>query len=107
VIGLEGGEPDHNGTHWHSQLIRRKGRLPNRSVRTIQRLGCQFSRADFGGQLASDAEHWPTSTSQFADGCDPSEPNWAGRPLYRPRDNLAMLHGGLAKLMRMSTRNMW
>jgi FixJ family two-component response regulator len=28
----------------------------------------------------------------------------AGRPLYRPRDNLAMLHGGLAKLMRMSMR---
>jgi FixJ family two-component response regulator len=51
-----------------------------------------------------DAEHWPTSTGQFADGCDPSEPNWAGRPLYRPRDNRAMLHGGLAKLMRMSTR---
>jgi len=33
--------------------------------------------------------------------------NWAGRPLYRPRDNFAMLHGGLAKLMRMSMRNMW
>jgi hypothetical protein len=28
-------------------------------------------------------------------------------PLYRPRDNLAMLGGGLEKLMRMSTRNMW
>ena len=71
MIGLEGGEPDHNGTHWHSQLIRRKGRLPNRSVRTIQRLGCQFSRADFGGQLASNAEHWPTLTGLFAKGCDP------------------------------------
>ena len=59
------------------------------------------------GSWLPDAEHWPTSTGQFADGCDPSEPNWAGRPLYRPRDNLAMLHGGLAKLMRMSTRNMW
>jgi hypothetical protein len=30
-----------------------------------------------------------------------------GRPLYRPRDNFAMLHGAIAKLMRMSTRNMW
>jgi len=49
----------------------------------------------------------PTSTGLFADGCDPSEPNWAGGSLYRPRDNLAMLHGGLAKLMRMSMRNMW
>jgi hypothetical protein len=28
-------------------------------------------------------------------------------PLYPPPDNLAMLHGGLAKLMRMSMRNMW
>ena len=28
-------------------------------------------------------------------------------PLYRRSDNLAMLHSGLAKLMRMSTRNMW
>jgi len=28
-------------------------------------------------------------------------------PLYRPRGNLAMLHSGLAKLMRMSTRHMW
>ncbi len=49
----------------------------------------------------------PTSTGQFTDGCDPWEPNWAGGPLYRPCDNLAMLHGGLEKLMRMSTRNMW
>src|SRR5258705_2194828 len=38
----------------------------------------------------------PTSTGQFTDGCDPWKPNWAGRPLYRPRDNLAMLHGGEA-----------
>jgi hypothetical protein len=49
----------------------------------------------------------PTSTVQFTDGCDPSEPNWAGYPLYRPRDNLAMLRCGPAKLMRMSTRHMW
>jgi hypothetical protein len=33
--------------------------------------------------------------------------NWTGHPLYRPRDNPAMLDGGLAKLMRMSMRNMW
>jgi hypothetical protein len=44
---------------------------------------------------------------QFADGCDPPEPNRAGRPLYRQTGNLAMLHGGIARLMRMSTRNMW
>ena len=62
---------------------------------------------DFGGQQAAWRRTWPASTGQIADGCDPSEPNWAGRPLYRPRDNLAMLHGELAKLMRMSTRNMW
>ena len=48
--------------------------------------GCaaSASRFDFGGQLAPDAEHWPTSTGQFADGCDPSEPNWAGRPPLSP-----------------------
>jgi hypothetical protein len=69
VIGLEGGGPDHNGTHWHSQLIRRKGRLPNRSMHTIQRLGCQSGRLWW--QLASVAEHWPTSTGRSADGCDP------------------------------------
>jgi hypothetical protein len=50
---------------------------------------------------------WPTSTGQFADGCDPQAPNWAGHPLYRPPDNLGMLRLGLAKLMRMSMRNMW
>src|SRR5258708_36068415 len=38
VIGLEGGELHHNGTHWRSLLILRKDRVPNRSVRTIQRL---------------------------------------------------------------------
>ena len=36
-----------------------------------------------GGQLASDAEHRPTPTGSFPDSCDPSEPNWAGQPLYR------------------------
>ena len=106
VIGLGGEELHHNSTHWRSLLTSRKDRVPNRNVRPIRRL-CAVS-LHFGGQLASDAEHWPPiSTGKFADGCDPSEPNWAGRPLYRPRDNLAMLHGGLAKLVRMSTRNMW
>jgi len=62
---------------------------------------------DFGGQLAAWRRTWPASNGQFADGCDPSEPNWPGGFLYRQRYNLAMLHGGLAKLMRMSTRNMW
>ena len=38
MIGLEGGELHHNGTHWRSLLILRKDRVPNRSVRTIQRL---------------------------------------------------------------------
>ena len=50
---------------------------------------------------------WPTSTGQFADGCDPVGAVGLVVSLYRPRDNLAMLHGGLAKLMRMSKRNMW
>jgi hypothetical protein len=66
VIGLEGGEPDHNGAHWHSQLIRRKGRLPNRSVRTIQRLGCQFSRADFGWRLTQNAGRLQLASSPMA-----------------------------------------
>jgi hypothetical protein len=44
-------------------------------------------------------------TGQFADDCDPW--NWADGPLYRRRDNLAMLGGGPEKLMRMSTRCMW
>jgi hypothetical protein len=59
------------------------------------------------GSCLPDANTRPTSTGQFTDDCNPWEPNWAGYPLYRPRDNLAMLHGGPAKLMRMSTRNMW
>src|ERR1700686_127174 len=64
----------------------------------------RIRRYQYGGNLFAQCRTWPTSTGQFADGCDPSEPNWAGRSLYRPRDNLAMLHGGLAKLMRMSIR---
>ena len=108
MIGLEGGELHHNGTHWRSLLISRKDRVPNRNVRTIRRLcAAGLVGSTLVGSWLPDAEHWPTSTGQFADGLDPSEPNWAGRPLYRPRDNLAMLDGGLAKLMRMSTRNMW
>ena len=38
MIGLEGGELHHNGTHWRSLLIYRKDRVPNRNVRTIRRL---------------------------------------------------------------------
>jgi hypothetical protein len=53
---------------------------PAWSVRLWRAAGCLTQNlADFNGQ--------------FADGCDPLEPNWAGHPLYRPRDNLAMLHG--------------
>jgi hypothetical protein len=104
VIGLEGGELHHNCAHWRSLLIQRKDRIPNRNGRTIRRL---FSRFDFGGQLASDAKYWPTQPAGWPIAAYPSEQNWAGRPLYRPRDNLAMLHGGQAKLMRMSTRSMW
>ncbi len=71
--------------------------------------GCALpaGRFDFDGQPASDAKHRPTLTGQFADGRDPSEPNWAGHSLYRPRDNLAMLGGRQAKPIRMSTRSMW
>ncbi|MEA3138890.1 MAG: hypothetical protein QOK23_1059, partial [Gammaproteobacteria bacterium] len=43
-----------------------------------------------------DAKHGPTSKGQLTNGCDPWEPNRAGRPLFRPRDNLAMLDGGNA-----------
>jgi hypothetical protein len=59
------------------------------------------------GRWLPGANRAPASTGQFTDGCDPWEPNWAGRPLYRPCDNFAMLQGQLEKLMRMSTRNMW
>jgi hypothetical protein len=52
VIGLEGGELHHNGTHWRSLLILRKDRVPNRSVRTIQRL----CAASLVGWAAPDAE---------------------------------------------------
>ena len=34
----------------------------------------------------------------------PREPDWAGQPLYRPRNNLAMLSDGPGKLMRMSAK---
>jgi hypothetical protein len=50
---------------------------------------------------------WLPGAKHFTDDCNPREPNWADGPLYRPRDNLAMLHGGMARLMRMSMRNMW
>jgi hypothetical protein len=74
------------------------------TIGLAERSGTEWECAHYtkvGGQLASDAEHRPTSNGQFADGCDPSEPNWAGRPPFHPRDNLAMLGGGLAKPMRM------
>jgi hypothetical protein len=81
VIGLEGGELHHNGTHWRSLLIQRKDRPPNRSVRTIRRL-CAASLA--GSILAGSwylTRNLADFTSQFADDLDPSEPNWTGRPL--------------------------
>ena len=106
MIGLEGGEPDHNGTRWNSQLIRRKGRLPNRRMHTIQRLGRQFSRADVGG-----SRHLTQSTGRLQPAGSPMAAirgtELGSSSLYRPRANLAMLHRELAKLMRMSTRNMW
>jgi hypothetical protein len=101
------GDLQHNGTHWRSLLIQRKDRVPNRNVRTIRRL-CAASLVGStleGGRRLM--QNLAASTGQLADGCDPSEPNWAGCPLYRRCDNLAMLHDGLAKLMRMSMRNMW
>jgi hypothetical protein len=45
VIGLEGGDLHHNGTHWRSLLISRKDRVPNRNMRTIRRL-CAAGSAD-------------------------------------------------------------
>jgi hypothetical protein len=38
VIGLEGGDLHHNGTHLRLLLISRKDRVPNRNMRTIRRL---------------------------------------------------------------------
>ena len=45
VIGLEGGDLHHNGTHWLLLLISRKDRVPNRNMRTIRRL-CAAGPAD-------------------------------------------------------------
>jgi hypothetical protein len=45
--------------------------------------------------------------NRLADDSDALEPNRAGRPLYRPRHNLAMIDAETDKAMRMSTRNMW
>jgi hypothetical protein len=102
VIGLEGGELHHNGRRWRSLLIQRKDRVPNRSVRPIRRLcAASLVGSTLAAQLAAWRRTWPTSTGQFADGCKRPEPNWAGCPLYRPRDNPAMFDSGVAKLMRM------
>jgi hypothetical protein len=57
------------------------------------------------GSWLPDAKQ-PTSTNQFTDECNPWEVNWGDGPLYRPSDYLAMVGGGLEKLMRMSTRHM-
>jgi len=54
VIGLEGGDVHHNGTHWRLLLISRKDRIPNRNMRTIRRL-CAASASRFhrDGRLAA------------------------------------------------------
>jgi hypothetical protein len=81
VIGLEGGDLHHNGTHWRSLLISRKDRIPNRKMRTIRRL-CAAGSADSiltgSRYLARNVAYF---AGQFTDRLDPSEPNWAGRPL--------------------------
>jgi len=78
VIGLEGGDLHHNGTHWRSLLISRKDRVPNRNMRNIRRL-CAAGSAD--SILAGSRYLTRNFTGRFTDGLDPSEPNWAGRPL--------------------------
>ena len=81
MIGLEGGDFHHNGTHWRSLLISRKDRVPNRNMRTIRRL-CAAASADSilaGSRYLT--RNFADFTGQFTDGLDPSEPNWAGRPL--------------------------
>jgi hypothetical protein len=81
VIGLEGGDLHHNGTHRRLPLIRRKDRVPIRNVRTIRRL-CAAASADSilaGSRYLT--RNFADFTGQFTDGLDPSEPNWAGRPL--------------------------
>ena len=81
MIGLEGGDLHHNGTHWLLLLISRKDRVPNSNMRTIRRL-CAASLV--GATLASSWRLTPNLagfTGRFPDGFDPSEPNWAGRPL--------------------------
>ena len=81
MIGLEGGDPHHNRTHWRSLLISRKDRVPNRNMRTIRRL---CAAGMLGATLADSrylTRNFADFTGQFTDGLDPSEPNWAGRPL--------------------------
>ena len=81
MIGLEGGDLHHNGTHWRLLLISRKDRVPNSNMRTIRRL---CAAALVGATLAGSRHLTPNFadfTGQFTDGLDPSEPDWAGRPL--------------------------
>ena len=76
MIGLEGGDLHHNGTHWRSLLISRKDRVPNRNMRTIRRL-CAAGTVGWvwwavGCLTRNEADF------KFADGRDPSAPNWPG-----------------------------
>jgi hypothetical protein len=104
MIDLQGGELHHSGPHPCPPLISWKGRVSDGSVRTIPRLLCQtWSVQPWWAAVAIAAEQRPTPIR----GRNGVEPKPAARPLYRPCNNLAMLHGRLAKLMRMSVRNMW
>ena len=80
MIGLEGGDLHHNGTHWRSLLISPKDRVPNRNMRTIRRLCAAGLVGAIGGSRYL-TRNLPDFPGQFTDGLDPSEPNWAGRPL--------------------------
>jgi hypothetical protein len=75
VIGLEGGDLHHNGTHWRLLLISRKDRISNRNMRTIRRL---CAAGMLGATLAGSrylTRNLADFTGQFTDGLDPSEPN--------------------------------
>jgi hypothetical protein len=107
VIGLEGGEHHHSGTDCRSLLIESKDRVPNRRVRTIHRLLPGLVGSTLMDRSLPDAEPGRLQPAGSPMAAIRRSRIRLVHPLYRPRDNLAMLHGGLAKLMRMSMRNMW
>jgi hypothetical protein len=79
MIGLEGGELHHTGSHWRSLLICRKDRVSNRMYALYESCGLRLQ------SVISPIAAIPRIA-----------PVIPGHPLYRPGENLAMVRGGLA-----------